>query len=168
MGFKNIPFGTPKEFNVIVEIPKGSQNKYEYNEETDKIELDWVFVNNFCFPYNYGFIPQTKAGDGDSLDAFVLSSSPINRGTIVKSRAIGIIKLIDRGEQDDKIIAVSLTDSEYNECQDIRELSFDYETIFKDFFKELAIQKNKVMEIKGFKGREKALQELKSTSQKFN
>ena len=167
MSFKNISFGTPEEFNVLIEIPKGSQNKYEYNEETDKIELDWVFVNDFCLPYNYGLIPQTRGGDGDNLDAFVISSQPIDIGTVVKCRAIGIIKLIDKGEQDDKIIAVSLNDSEYNKYQDIKELSFDYVNIFEEFFKELAIQKNKIMEIKGFKGKEKALEDLESARENF-
>ncbi len=167
MSFKNIPFGKIDEFNVIIEIPKGSEKKYEYNEESDQIELDWVFTDGFSFPYNYGFIPQTKGGDNDPVDAFVLSSLPINKGTIIKCRAIGIIKLIDRGEQDDKIIAVSLTDLEYNKYEDLSELSFDYKKIFEEFFKELAIQKNKVMEIKGFEGKERAEEELKSCIQKI-
>ena len=160
MSYKNISFGKPDEFNVIVEIPQGSKNKYELNEKTGEIELDWVFTNDFCFPFNYGSIPQTKGGDGDCLDVFVLSSHPINMGTVVKCRAIGIIKLIDRGEQDDKIIAVALADTEYSKYKDISELPFDYETIFTDFFKELGIQKNKVMTIEGFEGESEALKEL--------
>jgi len=167
MSFKNIPFGEINEFNVIIEISKGSEKKYEYNEESDQIELDWVFTDGFSFPYNYGFIPQTRGGDNDPLDVLVLGSLPIGKGTILKCRAIGIMKLIDRGEQDDKIIAVSLTDPEYNKYQDIKELLFDYQSILKKFIKELSIQKNKVMEIKSFEGKEKALEELKSCIQKI-
>jgi len=162
MSFKNIPFWKIDEFNVIIEIPKGSQNKYEYNEETDEIELDWVFINDFCFPYNYGFIPQTKGGDGDNLDAFVISSRPIDIGTVVKCRAIGIIEQIDREEQDDKIIAIALADPEYNKYQELEELPFDYEATFKEFFDELQIQKNKTIETKAYHGRKRALEELKS------
>jgi inorganic pyrophosphatase len=160
MSFKNIPFGTPEEFNVLIEISKGSQNKYEYNEETDEIELDWVFVNNFCFPFNYGLIPETKSGDGDNLDAFVISSYPINMGAIVKCKPIGMIELTDREEEDNKILAVAVNDPEYNEYDDIEDLSFDYKTLFKEFFDELAKQKNKAMEIKGYYGKERALEEL--------
>jgi len=167
MSFKNIQFGTPEEFNVIIEIPKGSKNKYEHNEETDEIELDWVFVNDFCFPYNYGFIPQTKGGDGDNLDVFVISSHPIDIGTIVKCRAIGMIEQIDRGEQDDKIIAIALADPEYNKCKELEELTFDYEVIFKKFFDELQVQKNKTIETKAYHGSKRALEELKSARQNF-
>ncbi len=163
MNFKNIPFGAIDGFNVLIEIPKGSQNKYEYNENSDAMELDWVFTNTFCFPFNYGFIPQTKGGDGDCLDVFAISSQPINVGTVVKCRAIGIIKLLDRGEEDDKVIAVALADPEYHKHENISDLSFDYKTIFKEFFKELGIQKNKIMELKGFKGREEALREIEKS-----
>jgi len=166
MSFKNVPFGKIDEFNVIIETPKGSEKKYEYNEESDQIELDWVFTDGFSFPYNYGFIPQTRGGDNDPADVLVLGSLPIERGTILKCRAIGIMKLIDRGEQDDKIIAVSLIDSEYNKYQDIKELPFDYQYILKEFIKELSIQKDKIMEIKGFEGKEITLKELKSCIEK--
>jgi inorganic pyrophosphatase len=167
MSFKNIPFGTIDEFNVIIEISKGSQSKYEYNEEIDEMELDWVFVNDFCFPYNYGFIPQTKGGDGDPLDAFVISSQPINMGTVVKCRAIGMIELIDRGEKDDKILAIALADPEHNKCQNLEDLPFDYKSIFKEFFDELQVQKNKIMEIKAYRDKDRALKELKSDSDAY-
>ena len=163
MSSKTVPFGKIEAFNVLIEIPKGSQNKYEYNEDLDKMELEQSFTGDFCLPFNYGFIPQTKGGDGDCLDAFVISSQPISIGTIVKCRAIGIIKLLDRGEQDDKVIAVALADPEYSKCKDIGELSFDYETVFKKFFKELSIQENKIIELKEFAGREEALREIKES-----
>jgi len=160
MSFNNIPFGKIDEFNVIVEISKGSQNKFEFNEELDEIELDWIFTGNFCFPFNYGFIPKTRGGDGDHADVFVLSSGPIETGTIVKCRAIGIIELLDRGEEDDKVLAVPLADQEYNKYQYLNDLNFDYKKVFEDFFKELGIQKKKTLEIKGFHEKEKANEQI--------
>lgn len=162
MSYKNIPFGTLQEFNVLIETPKGSQNKYEYNEEVDEMELDWVFANDFRSPFNYGFIPGTKGGDGDHLDAFVISSQPMDIGTIVKCRAVGMIEQIDRGEKDNKILVVAIVDPEYNKYEDLKELPFDYKAIFKDFFDEIMIQKNKIIKIKGYYGKKRALKELSS------
>src|SRR3990167_1312411 len=147
MGFKDIPFGTKDKFNVVVEISKGSPNKYEYSEELDNLILDWVFTDGFSFPFNYGYIPQTRGGDGDALDAFILGSYPIDPGVIVECKAIGMIELLDRGEKDDKIIAVALADPKYNELQD---LSSDYKDVFEKFFAGLEKQKDKTLEIKGF------------------
>jgi len=122
MSYKNIPLGTVEEFNVIVEIPKGSENKYEYDEDLDVIKLDWVFSGGFHFPFDYGYIPETRGGDGDHLDAFVFSSHPIDFGAVVKCRAIGMIELIDRGEEDNKILAVALADPKYTSHKELSDL----------------------------------------------
>ncbi len=167
MSYKNIPFGNIDKFNVLVEIPKGSENKYEYDEKLDVMALEWVFRGGFCFPFNYGFIPETLGGDGDNLDVFVITSHPIPQGTIVKCRAIGIIELLDRGEQDNKIISVPVVDGEYKNCENLSALPFDYKTIFEKFFKELAIQKNKIMEIKGFLDKPQAIEELEKARKNF-
>lgn len=167
MSYKNIPLGTADEFNVIVEIPKGSENKYEYDEDLDIIKLDWVFTDGFHFPYDYGYIPETRGGDGDHLDAFVFSSHPIDFGAVVKCRAIGMIELIDRGEEDNKILAVALADPKYADHQELSDLDFDYKDIFEKFFKELGVQKDKVMEIKGFRDKAVAIEDIKSAHKRF-
>ena len=156
MTYKNIPFGTINKFNVVIEIPKQSKNKYEYDEDLDAIKLDWVFTGGFHFPFDYGYIPETRGGDGDHLDAFIFSSHPIAMGTIVECRTIGMIELLDREEEDNKILAVPLVDPEYKTYQKLSDLTFDYKTIFEEFFKELGIQKNKTMEIKGFRDKQVA------------
>jgi inorganic pyrophosphatase len=92
MSLKNVPFGTIDRFNVVVEIPKGSGNKYEYNEELDAITLEWAFTGGFCFPFDYGFIPQTLGGDNDPLDVFVISSHPFSPGIVVSCRTKETIK----------------------------------------------------------------------------
>jgi len=167
MILKNIPFGKIDEFNTLVEISKGSQNKYEYNEEFGAMELDWVFTGDFCFPFNYGLIPQTLGGDDDHADTFVLTDHPIEPGVVVKCQAIGVIELLDRGEEDNKILAVALADQEYKKYQDLGDLPFDYKTIFEKFFKELGIQKSKIIEIKDFHGKDRAIQEISKYLENF-
>ncbi|MFC1630213.1 inorganic diphosphatase [Patescibacteria group bacterium] len=168
MSYNKVPFGTSDTFNVVIEIPKGSKNKYEYDEKLDAIKLDWVFTDGFCFPFDYGYIPETKAGDGDHLDVFVFSSHQIAIGSVVECRPIGMIEFLDRGEKDNKILAVPLVDPEYQKHKELSDLSFDYQTIFKDFFKELGIQKNKTVEIKGFRDKAIAVKELELSNKNYN
>lgn len=163
MSFKNIPLGTKDKFNVIVEIAKESPNKYEYDENLDNLVLDWVFTDGFGFPFNYGYIPQTKGGDGDALDVFIIGDHQIDPGVIVECKAIGIIELLDRGEQDDKILAVALADPEYSKYNEIEDLNFDYKILFEKFFTELAKQKNKTFEIKGFHSASRAVKEIEKS-----
>lgn len=167
MGYKNIPLGTAEKFNVVIEIPKGSENKYEYDEDLDIIKLDWVFTGGFHFPFNYGYIPETRSGDGDHLDAFVINSHPLAIGTIAKCRAIGMIELIDKGEEDNKILTVPIADSKYIDCQGLEDLDFDYKALSEKFFKELGVQKDKIMEIKGFRDKATAIKEIKKAHKRF-
>jgi inorganic pyrophosphatase len=167
MSLKNVPFGTIDRFNVVVEIPKGSENKYEYNEELDAITLEWVFTGGFCFPFDYGFIPQTRGGDDDSLDAFVISRQHFYPGIVVPCKAIGAIEVLDRGKRDDKIITVPLEDPDYKNYESLDELSFDYKKIFLDFFKELAIQKGKKIEVVGFRDKAFAVKEIEEGVSNF-
>ena len=167
MSFKHIPFGSPEGFNAIVEIPRGSSNKYELDEELDAIKLDWVFPESFKLPFDYGCIPQTRGGDGDALDVYILNQHPLTIGTIVLCRPIGIIKTLDRGEVDDKIFAIPIANHHYEKYQDIADLDFDYNNLFVNFFKELGVQKNKKIEGKGFFGRQEALAELKKSHAHF-
>lgn len=160
MSFKNIPLGTNNKFNVLVEIAKGSPNKYEYSEKLDNLILNWVFTEGFTFPFNYGYIPQTRSGDGDALDVFIIGKHPIDPGVIVECKAIGIIELLDRGEKDDKIIAVALADPEYSKYNELEALTFDYKGVFEEFFAVLGKQKNKTIEIKGFHNASVAAKEI--------
>jgi len=167
MSYKNVPFGTPENFNVVVEIQKGGQVKYEYDEQWHEIKVSAIFKNGFSFPFDYGYVPETRGGDGDHLDVFVLGSQSVRMGTIVECRAIGMIELIDRGEKDDKILAIPLNDLDFENIKTLEDLPFDYKTIFENFFKELAIQRNKTMEIKGYKDAKTAMQELELAYKNF-
>ncbi len=103
MTLKNIPFGSLESFNVILEISKGSPFKYEYDHEKDTIVQEFVFKDGFLFKYNYGFVPETMCGDGDPQDVMILNNKPLEQGKIYQCRAVGIIELLDRGEEDNKL-----------------------------------------------------------------
>ncbi len=167
MSYRDVPFGTPENFNVVVEIQKDGQVKYEYDEQWREIKVSAIFKNGFSFPFDYGYVPETRGGDGDYLDVFVLGSQSVQMGAIAECRPIGMIELIDRGEKDDKILAVPLNDLGSENIKTLEDLPFDYKVIFEEFFKELAVQRNKTMEIKGYKDSKTAMQELELAHKNF-
>src|SRR5262245_14713115 len=97
-------------FPVVIEIPKGSKNKYELDKETGLLRLDRVLYSAVYYPADYGFIPRTYCDDGDPLDVLVLSQDPVYPLTIVQARAIGVMRMRDEKGIDDKIVAVSVYD----------------------------------------------------------
>ena len=167
MSFRQIPFGTIDAFNVVVETPPGSQIKYEYDEHLDNMKLDWIFKEGFSFPHNYGYIPETRGGDGDHLDVFVLTNQAISMGTVVACRAIGMIELLDRGEEDNKILAVPLVDPVWGAYKELADLPFAYQDFFKVFFAGLAAQKKKTIEIVGYGDLARVQTELKTANERF-
>src|SRR3989344_1491905 len=106
----NLAPGTVEKINVIVEINKGSKNKYEIDKETGLIALDRVLYSAQEFPFDYGFIPQTLWDDNDPVDVVILTTHPLLSGTLVRVRPVALMKMIDGGEADDKIIAVPIDD----------------------------------------------------------
>ena len=112
----------PEIINVIVEIPKGSMNKYEYDKKHNLIKLDRVLFSPFHYPGDYGLIPQTLSEDGDPLDALVLVTNPTYPGILIESRPIGLLQMKDDGEPDDKIICVSTNDPRYLHTSDIENI----------------------------------------------
>ncbi|PIP23923.1 MAG: inorganic pyrophosphatase [Candidatus Nealsonbacteria bacterium CG_4_10_14_0_2_um_filter_38_17] len=166
MNYKNIPFGDFEKFNVIIEIPKGSENKYEYDEKLDAVKLQWVFKKGFGFPFDYGFIPQTLAEDNDEVDVFVIAEHSFYPNIVVECKPIGMIDVLDRGEKDNKIIAIPLADPDYSKYESLNDLFFDYKKVFKDFFKELGIQKDKKIEITGFSDKTAAIEYIKESLEK--
>jgi len=171
-----IPFGSPEAFNVLVEITRGSNLKYEFDEASGEMKVDFVFSavggsasggDNLVFPFNYGFIPHTLGGDGDALDAIVLSSAPIPSGSVVKCRAVGMFETVDTGEVDNKLIVVPVDDILAKKYQDISDLPKDSLQKWTDLYMEIARQKNKFkrkfIEVKGLKNKQTALEEIKNS-----
>ena len=105
---------TKHDFISVIEITKGSKNKYELDKATGRLMLDRILYTSTHYPANYGFIPRTYAEDGDPLDVLVICSEPINPLTLVQCYPIGVIKMLDGGKSDEKIIAIPFTDPTYN------------------------------------------------------
>ena len=141
---------TKKRFEAFIEIPKGSKTKYELDKETGLLRLDRVLYTSTVYPANYGFIPRTVADDGDPLDVLVLCGETINPSTLVTCYPIGVIKMIDGGSLDEKIIAIPTQDPTYNDYYDIQELPkhvFDEMMHFFEVYKSLEHKKTTVKEI---------------------
>lgn len=115
--------GTVESMNVIIEIPKGSKNKYEIDKETGLIALDRVMHSAQDFPFDYGFVPQSLWRDGDPLDVVVLTTYPLFPGILVRVRPVAVMGMNDSGEEDDKIIAVPVDDPRWNDVKDLKDLN---------------------------------------------
>ncbi|WP_257656936.1 inorganic diphosphatase [Parapedobacter lycopersici] len=112
----------PASVNAIIEIPKGSKAKYEIDKESGLIKLDRVLFSSVMYPANYGFIPRTYCDDKDPLDILVLCSVDVYPMSVIEAKVIGVMHMIDNGEQDDKIIAVAKHDMSVNYINDLSEL----------------------------------------------
>src|SRR5438046_8536823 len=112
----------PGQFVVVVEIPTGSNVKYELDKKTVLLKLDRILYSAVHYPANYGFIPQTYAEDDDPLDVLVLCQEPLAPLTLVRSRAIGLMTMLDAGKRDHKILAVAADDPEYNTIREAGQL----------------------------------------------
>jgi inorganic pyrophosphatase len=148
----DVPAGSSDEMNVIIEIPKGSHNKYEIDKDTGLIKLDRANYGPAPYPVEYGFVPQTLWDDGDALDVLVLASFPIHPGILVAVRPVGIMRMIDDGEVDDKIIGVPVEDRRWDDVKDIKDLNQHTLREIKHFFETIKQLKGKpiVTEVKGF------------------
>ncbi|MBD5132650.1 MAG: inorganic diphosphatase [Clostridiales bacterium] len=141
---------TEQKFEALIEIPKGSKTKYELDKETGLLRLDRVLYTSTVYPANYGFIPRTLADDGDPLDVLVLCNETIHPMTLVTCTPIGVIKMVDGGALDEKIIAVPVDDPNYKCYYDINELPkhlFDEMMHFFEVYKMLEHKKTTVKEI---------------------
>ncbi len=126
---------TPTDFVAIIEIPQGSKNKYELDKETGLLSLDRILYTSTHYPANYGFIPRTYADDFDPLDVVVICAEPIHPMTLVRCYPIGVIKMLDNGRSDEKIIAVPFSDPNYNGYRSIFNLPRHIYDEMSHFFK---------------------------------
>lgn len=135
-------------FRAIIEIPKGEKNKYELDKETGLLKIDRILYSSVHYPASYGFIPRTYADDGDPLDVLVLAQEPIHPMTIVRCRAIGVMRMIDQGKADDKMIAVHVADPEYNSYEKITDLPPHKMKEIARFFEDYKTLENKRVRVK--------------------
>jgi inorganic pyrophosphatase len=124
----------PERVNGIIEIPKGSRAKYEIDKDSGLIKLDRVIYASMYYPLNYGFIPQTLGEDHDPLDIVVLTQVAVVPRCLIPSKVIGVMQMIDRGEADDKIIAVAEKDPSVSHINDVKDLPDYLRAELKHFF----------------------------------
>jgi inorganic pyrophosphatase len=106
----------------VIEIPRGSKVKYELDKDTGLCFVDRILYSSVVYPHNYGFIPKTLCEDGDPLDVLVLMQEPVVPMCFLRAKPIGVMQMLDQGEQDDKIIAVHADDPEFRHFSDISQL----------------------------------------------
>ncbi len=140
----------PNVVNTIIEIPKGSNAKYEMDKDTGLLRLDRVLYSAMFYPHNYGFIPQTLGEDNDPLDILVLSQIAVVPLCIVEARIIGVMRMLDQGEGDDKIIAVASQDVSVSYINSIAELPIYLLNELKNFFQEYKKLEKKTVKVKDF------------------
>lgn len=159
------------DFVSVIEITKGCKNKYELDKETGMLKLDRVLYTATHYPANYGFIPRTYAGDGDPLDVLVLCQENILSMTLVECYPIGVIRMIDENEEDEKIIAVSKKDPFLNCYTDITEVPSHISAEIMNFFeiyKKLEGKQTMVDKIMGREDAERIIEEcIKNYEEKF-
>ncbi len=163
---KNLSAGKnpPEQINVFVEIPQGSSIKYEVDEETGAIMVDRFLYTAFSYPFNYGFIPGTKAKDGDPVDVLVLCDKVVQVGTVIPAVPIGMLEMEDEEGIDTKIIAVPTmkVDPDWGAYKDISEISQAIKDKMKHFFEHYKeLEPGKWVKIKDWKGKQEAMEDIK-------
>jgi inorganic pyrophosphatase len=170
----DVPLGknAPNEINIIVECPRGSLNKFEIDKETGLIALDRVNYSAAPYPCEYAFAPQTLWSDGDALDIIMPSTAPLFPGILVSVRPVGVMRMNDSGESDDKIIAVPATDKRFDHIKDVSDMPERMLKEYKHFFetyKELKGEPGEYKVIIGeFEGREAAIEAIEQSVAMYN
>ncbi|MEZ4200172.1 MAG: inorganic diphosphatase [Candidatus Paceibacterota bacterium] len=159
--------GTKEEMNVIIEIPRGSKNKYEIDKDTGMIALDRVMHTAQDYPFDYGFVPQTLFDDGDALDVVVVTTYPLAPGILVKARPVGIMEMIDGGERDDKIVAVPVDDPRFDHIQELTDLNPHFEKEMSHFFETYKKVQNKEVSVGPWHGKAEAMEAFEKSRQMY-
>lgn len=148
--------GTKEAMNVIIEIPRGSQNKYEIDKKTGMIALDRVLHTAQTYPFDYGFVPQTLWDDSDALDVVLLTTVPLFPGVLVHARPVAVLPMVDGGEADEKIIAVPADDPRFADIADLADLNKHQLKEIAHFFVTYKKLQNKEVSVGEYKGRAEA------------
>ncbi|MBD2328193.1 inorganic diphosphatase [Alkalinema sp. FACHB-956] len=137
--------------NVLIEIPAGSKNKYEFDKDLNAFALDRVLYASVMYPYDYGFVPNTLADDGDPLDGMVIMDQPTFPGCVIAARPIGMLEMIDGGDRDEKILCVPDKDPRYANVKSIKDIPQHRLDEIAEFFQTYKNLEKKSVEILGWK-----------------
>lgn len=169
MSFRRIELNkkSPQIVNAVVEIPRGSHNKYEYDEETGEIRLDRILYSAVFYPTDYGFIPQTRSEDGDHLDIMILVSEPLFPGCVLEVRPIGLLTMADEQGEDDKIIAVANRDPRLNEVSSLDGIDNHLKAEIQNFFEVYKKLEKKLVKVHRWRSQQEAYKVIDKAIEKF-
>jgi len=153
--------------NIVVEVPKGSRNKYEYDEEIGAIKLDRFLFSSMVYPVDYGFVPHTLGADGDPLDAMVCVSEPTFPGCVIPSIPIGLFRMTDDGELDDKILCVPSQDPNWNYIRSMDALATQLQEEIAHFFSVYKQPEGKIVDVDGWYPLEAAMEVLEVSRKRY-
>jgi inorganic pyrophosphatase len=153
---------------AFIEIPGGSQNKYEYDKERNVFSLDRVLYSPMHYPTEYGYIDNTLAEDGDPLDILVLTTFPTFPGCVIKSRVLGYLVMNDGGEQDEKLLAVPVKDPRWDHVKSLDDVSPHVLKEISHFFERYKDLENKETRIDGWKGADDAQKLYDACVKRYN
>lgn len=153
----------PEFVNGIIEIPKNCRAKYELDKDSGMLMLDRVLYSSINYPANYGFIPQTYCDDNDPLDILVISQIDIVPMCLVKAKVIGVMRMMDGGEMDDKVIAVAANDMSFNHINDIDDLPEHWVKELRSFFENYKVLENKTVVVEEFQNKKIAMEVIQQS-----
>jgi inorganic pyrophosphatase len=154
--------------SVMIEIPKGSRNKYEYDEVNKVFKLDRVLFSPVHYPADYGFIPQTLAEDGDPLDVLVLMWEPTFPGCVIEVKPIGVLEMSDEKGEDQKILSAPLADPRWNEVNDINDVPAHILKEIDHFFSIYKMLEEKTSIVKGWRDKKAAIELIKKSKARYS
>jgi inorganic pyrophosphatase len=157
----------PERVHCLIEIPKGSRNKYEWNEEFQAITLDRFLFSSVVYPTDYGFIPDTLADDGDPLDAMVCVSEATFPGCVIEVKVIALFRMRDEEGVDDKVLCVPLSDPNWNAMERLEDIPQPLRDEISHFFSIYKQPEGKEVEVEGWFPREQALEEIDQARRRF-
>lgn len=164
MSLANLTTGddAPKVINTIIEIPRGGSHKVEFDHERGVFVLDRTQPNSLRYPVNYADVPGTLGGDGDPLDALVICEDPLPMGIVVEARVVGLMSMIDDGDEDHKIICVPAKDKNMSHINDIDDVSDHWKARTQHFFERYKdLKADEIVDIKGWFNKEEAYKVIK-------
>lgn len=169
MSLSTVPIGknAPDVINAIIEIPARSSMKYEYDEELDIIKLDRVLHSPMFYPADYGFVPETRADDGDHLDVLVLMSQPAFPGCVLEVRPVGVLDMEDEEGRDWKILAVSTKDPRFKEVHSLVDVDNHLKDEIQHFFEQYKHLENKWATVKGWLDVDEAHRRIIESQERF-
>jgi inorganic pyrophosphatase len=157
-----------KSFDVLIEIPRGSRNKYEYDFELKRIRFDRMLFSSMMYPADYGFMPETLALDGDPLDVLVLINEPTFPGCVMEVKPIGVFHMADDKGSDEKIICVPVSDPIWNSLNDLSDINPHLLKEIEHFFQVYKDLEHKVVDVEGWGNLGEALAIIEECTERFN